>query len=224
MKGAVNYGPGVPVSLKFNVSPFNSIQTLPDGTQQPLEVNPGGDFDVFIKTQTLVPENNNIQVELVEDGIYKYHISSEGSGGTLGNPSAGNITLNFKTRENYAVNEETITIYTDVAQIDYTPLEFVLSNNPMSGEIKYGSSQTAVPTDAFLTIERRDGTRVGRFTMTAAGMYSIKLYSEYNLRWDEQLTVIYNNATDGVLYQDSGALSDLLNISKPIHLQEPVKD
>lgn len=224
VKGAVNYGPGVSVSLKFNVSPFNSIQTLPDGTQQPLEVNPGGDFDVFIKTQTLVPENNNIQVELIENGIYKYHISSEGSGGTLGNPSAGNITLNFKTRENYAVNEETITIYTDVAQIDYTPLEFVLSNNPMSGEIKYGSSQTAVPTDAFLTIERRDGTRVGRFTMTDAGKYSIKLYSEYNLRWDEQLTVIYNNAADDVLYQDSGALSDLLNISKPIYLQEPVKD
>lgn len=217
VRKAVDYGPGREVVLKFNVSPFNSEQVLPDGTRQNLEVNPGGDFDVFIKTQTLVPDDGT-QVEKVEDGIYKYHISSEGSGGTIENPAGGNIYLNFHTRDNYAVNEETVTIYTDMTEIDYTPLEFVLNNNSMTGSITYGASDLKVPVDAFLTIERRDGTRVGRFTMTDEGEYSIKLYGEYNLRWDEQLTVIYNNATDGVLYQDSGALKDLLSISG-IHLQ-----
>lgn len=222
VKAAINYGPQVPVTLKFNVSPFNSRQTLPNGTTQDLEVNPGGDFDVFIQTQTLVPASSATGVEKVSEGLYKYHIGSNGSGGTIQDPSAGNITLPFQTRDNYAVNEETITIYTDKTQIDYTPLEFVLTNNSMTGRIKYqpaDSEETDVPTDAFLTIERRDGTRVGRFTMTADGQYSIKLYSEYNLRWNERLTVIYNNEANGILYQDTGALSDLLSLNIPIVLQ-----
>lgn len=220
VKAAVNYGPGVSVDLKFNVSPFTSQQQLPDGTPLGLEVNPGGNFDVFIKTQTLVPAENTT-VTKVEDGLYQYSIPATGSGGTIDNPGGGNIILPFKTRDDYAVNEETITIYTDVNLIDYVPLEFVLSNNPMSGTIQYGDSNTSVPIDAFLTIERRDGTRVGRFTMTDAGAYSIKLYSEYNLRWDEELTVIYNNAADGIRYQDSGALKDLLSLSVPIVLTAP---
>lgn len=223
VKMAADYGPNNKVEIKFNVSPFRSVQHITDNQgagsgQLTVKADPGDDFDIYIKTKNLVPEAS-IGTDVVSqgNGIYKFHYKTGShatdptNGGTLDNPGGGNISLPFVTRGGYAVSEETIEIYTSTDEIDYTPLRIDLGNNPMTGSIKFGKEGEAtvsVPQDAFLVIMRRDGTRIGRFTMTGEGRYSIQLYSEYNVMWDETVYITYER--DNITYWDSGYLSALL--------------
>lgn len=188
----VAYGTGQTVNLSFDVKAFtSSVET------DEVSVDPGEGFYCYIKTDNLVPAASETRLEAFEDG-YKYLVSKSDKDGN------GRITLHFETSK--IVSAETIGIYTDRNIIDFNDAEVKLTNTPLTGSITYDSQN--VPQNAFVTMERKDGTRIGVVTITANGQYSITLRGEYTFGWDETIYIKYT-ATDNKSYEASTTLATL---------------
>lgn len=172
----VAYGTGQTVNLSFDVKAFtSSVET------DEVSVDPGEGFYCYIKTDNLVPAASETRLEAFEDG-YKYLVSESDK-----KDDNGRITLHFETSK--IVSAETIGIYTDRDIIDFNDAEVKLTNTPLTGSITYGSQD--VPQNAFVTMERKDGTRIGVVTITENGQYSITLRGEYSFGWDETIYIKY---------------------------------
>lgn len=197
----VAYGTGKAVDLSFDVKAFTSSV----GTGE-VSVDPGGGFYCYIKTDNLVPAASETRLEKFEEG-YKYRVSKSDK------DSNGRITLHFETSK--IVSAETIGIYTDRDIIDFNDAEVKLTNAPLTGNITYGD--LVVPRNAFVTMERKDGTRIGVVTITNDGQYSITLRGEYSFGWNETVYIKYA-AVDGNSYEASTTLADL-STSKEITLK-----
>ena len=79
---------------------------------------------------------------------------------------------------------------------------------PLIGSIGYGSNRQPLPTDAFVSLERQDGTRIGVVTLTENGSgYSITLRGEYRFTWNEQLYM--KSTIDDVSYECATTLEAL---------------
>lgn len=187
----VAYGTGKAVDLSFDVKAFTS--SVETGN---VPVDPGEGFYCYIKTDNLVPAASETRLEKFEEG-YKYLVSKSDK------DSNGHITLHFETSK--IVSAETIGIYTDRDIIDFNDAEVKLTNRPLTGSITYGGQ--SVPQDAFVTMERKDGTRIGVVTITANGQYSITLRGEYSFEWNETVYIKY--AVGGDSYEASTTLADL---------------
>lgn len=189
----VAYGTGQTVNLSFDVKAFtSSVET------DEVSVDPGEGFYCYIKTDNLVPAASETRLETFEDG-YKYLVSNSDK------DANGRITLQFETSK--IVSAETISIYTDRNIIDFNDAEVKLTNTPLTGSIMYGDL-TDVPQNAFVTMERKDGTRIGAVTITENGKYSITLRGEYTFGWEETIYIKYT-ATDKKSYEASTTLATL---------------
>lgn len=198
---SVDYGTGKAVDLSFDVKAFTSSV----GTGN-VPVDPGEGFYCYIKTDNLVPAASETRLEKFEEG-YRYRVSKSDK------DSNGRITLHFETSK--IVSAETIGIYTDRDIIDFNDAEVKLTNAPLTGNITYGD--LVVPRNAFVTMERKDGTRIGVVTITTDGKYSITLRGEYSFGWNETVYIKYA-AVDGNSYEASTTLADL-STSKEITLK-----
>lgn len=188
----VAYGTGQTVNLSFDVKAFtSSVET------DEVSVDPGEGFYCYIKTDNLLPTASETCLEAFEEG-YKYLVSNSDK------DANGRITLHFETSK--IVSAETIGIYTDRNIIDFNDAEVKLTNTPLTGSIKYGDL-TDVPQNAFVTMERKDGTRIGAVTITENGKYSITLRGEYTFGWEETIYIKYK--VENMSYETSTTLKYL---------------
>lgn len=191
----VDYGTGRTVDLTLNVGPFTS--TPEDPGIPSVSIDPGERFYVYITTANLEPAPGETRLEQTSDG-YRYLVSNDDK------DSNGKVTLHFQT--NRIVSGERIAIRSDEA-IAFTEDEVTLTNNPLTGTITYGSEQK-LPDNAFVTLERRDGTRIGVVTITG-NQYSIRLRGEYTFGWEEALYM--RSTIDDTVYECTTRLSQLIN-------------
>lgn len=197
----VDYGIGRTVDLTLNVGPFTSTPEDPDIASE--SIDPGEGFYVYITTANLEPASGETRLEQTSDG-YRYQVSNADK------DSNGKVTLHFQT--NKIVSGEKITIRSDET-IAFAEDEVTLTNNPLTGTITYGSGQT-LPDDAFVTLERKDGTRIGVVTITQ-NQYSVRLRGEYTFGWEEALYM--RSTIDDTVYECTTRLSQLINGTISLH-------
>lgn len=190
----VDYGIGKQVDLTLNVGPFMSNPEDPNITSE--SIDPGEGFYVYITTANLAPASNETRLEATSDG-YRYLVLNDNK------DPVGNVTLHFQT--NKIVSGEKITIRSDET-IAFADDEITLTNNPLTGTITYDNGQT-LPDDAFVTLERKDGTRIGVVTVTGNN-YSIRLRGEYNFGWEEELYM--RSTIENKIYECTTTLAELL--------------
>lgn len=191
----VDYGIGKQVDLTLNVGPFMSNPEDPNITSE--SIDPGEGFYVYITTANLAPASNETRLEATSDG-YRYLVSNDDK------DAGGKVTLHFQT--NKIVSGEKITIRSDET-IAFADDEITLTNTPLTGTITYDNEQT-LPDDAFVTLERKDGTRIGVVTVTGNN-YSIRLRGEYNFGWEEELYM--RSTIENKIYECTTTLAKLLN-------------
>ena len=190
----IDYGIGNIVDLSFDIAAY---QSTPVGDIPSKSIDPGEEFYVYITTANLEPASNENRLEPTSDG-YRYRVSKADK------DSNGKVTLHFQT--NRIVSGERIVIRSDET-IAFAEDEVTLTNKPLTGTITYGNGQT-LPADAFVTLERKDGTRIGVVTITGKE-YSIRLRGEYTFGWEEALYM--RSTIDDTVYECTTRLSQLIN-------------
>lgn len=194
----IPYGPGTPVTVRFDTSGFTS--------QTGEFISPGNvQYTCFIATENLEPDpayGSQGLTAVNETGRvgYEYLV-------TASQP----YTFHFVTKN--IVSGETVRISSDET-ISYTEESVTLTNSPIEGTLRYGETRNPddgtvqpVEEDAFVTIERPDGTRIGYFTVGADGHYMLTLRGEYDFEWKTaNLTILYSPLNSSERY---GAVTSL---------------
>lgn len=194
----IPYGPGTPVTVRFDTSGFTS--------QTGEFISPGNvQYTCFIATENLEPDpayGSQGLTAVSETGRvgYEYLV-------TASQP----YTFHFVTKN--IVSGETVRISSDET-ISYTEESVTLTNSPIEGTLRYGETRNPddgtvqpVEEDAFVTIERPDGTRIGYFTVGADGHYTLTLRGEYDFEWKTaNLTILYSPLNSSERY---GAVTSL---------------
>lgn len=180
---SVSYGVEREVKLSFNLKRFTSTDV--HGGQSIIVGVPTGQYHVYIYTENLDWPNHEPLVD--DDGRRYYEYDA---------PNVGNFTLAFKT--NRIVSGETVTIKPCLDEISFQEATATFDNTPITGEITYGEAATEVPAGSFVTLIRKDGTRIGTVTITKAGQYSLTLRNEYSFGWEDPLYMYYAVGTAGV--------------------------
>lgn len=194
----IPYGPGTPVTVRFDTSGFTS--------QTGEFISPGNvQYTCFIATENLEPDpayGSQGLTAVNETGRvgYEYLV-------TASQP----YTFHFVTKN--IVSGETVRISSDET-ISYTEESVTLTNSPIEGTLRYGETRNPddgtvqpVEEDAFVTIERPDGTRIGYFTVGADGHYTLTLRGEYDFEWKTaNLTILYSPLNSSERY---GAVTSL---------------
>ena len=194
----IPYGPGTPVTVRFDTSGFTS--------QTGKFISPGNvQYTCFIATENLEPDpayGSQGLTAVNETGRvgYEYLV-------TASQP----YTFHFVTKN--IVSGETVRISSDET-ISYTEESVTLTNSLIEGTLRYGETRNPddgtlqpVEEDAFVTIERPDGTRIGYFTVGADGHYTLTLRGEYDFEWKTaNLTILYSPLNSSERY---GAVTSL---------------
>lgn len=193
--GTVKYGIGTPVNLSFDAKPFKPVPEYPSG-EWPELVKPKSGYYCYIATSNLEPaDSDKSRLERTPDG-YRYLV-------TEADLTAEHVALEFRTTK--IVSAGKISIRSDET-ISYKPEETVFTNAPLTGSISV--EDASLSSNVFVTLERKDGTRIGVVTLTDnATRYSIKLRGEYNYSWTEEL---YVKSTIGKMkYECTTSLEEL---------------
>lgn len=194
----IPYGPGTPVTVRFDTSGFTS--------QTGEYISPGNvQYTCFIATENLEPDpayGSQGLTAVNETGRvgYEYLVTA-----------STQHTFHFVTKE--IVSGETVRISSDET-ISFTSESVTLTNRPIEGTLRYGETRNPddgtlqpVEEDAFVTIERPDGTRIGYFTVGADGRYTLTLRGEYDFEWKTaNLTILYSPLNSSERY---GAVTSL---------------
>lgn len=213
---SIDYGIGVPVKLSFDlamaVSSHNRNEE--DGTGGD-EVYPTGTYECYIYTENLTPDEsgnntdsgNYLDTTPQKDAngktYYVYHVSKSVE------VEHDVRTLSFHT--NKIVSAETVTLKPNTKQISFVGSTATFTNTPITGSVTFGNTNEKVPVGGFVTLIRKDGTRIGVVTMTAAGKYSMTLRGEYSYGWEEPLHMYYALADGSTIYSsDAVTLSELM--------------
>lgn len=201
---AMGYEIGTPVTLTFDVKPFKSNPEHGDSWPELVEQKSG--YWCYITTSNLEATPISGKLEKTTDG-YRYLVTDE----DLKDPSQV-VNLEFKTTK--IVSAEQISIRSDET-ISYKPEEIVLTNAPLTGIISVEGA--SLDSNSFVTLERKDGTRIGVVTLTDNGSgYSIKLRGEYKYGWEEELYV--KSTIKDKKYEYTTSL-EKLNLEKTITLE-----
>lgn len=108
-------------------------------------------------------------------------------------------TLPFKTSSILSAGD--IVISSNKEKVVFFDKTFKVSNTPISGTLKYGTNGQNVPRSAFVSFERtRNGSRIGAVTVTADGLYELRLRKEYTFNWYTDEVEFHYEATDGTMY------------------------
>lgn len=195
----VKYGLNQPIHVSF---------TLPQASVQ------YNDVTFFISTQNLIPAESNTYPLTATEGGYNFTVPQQTATG-----EDIEVQLNFLT--NRIANGETLTIDA-VDNTDNTALfhsaSATFTNTPIRGTIELGGDNPPqLTTSSFITLERKNGTRVGIITVknvsNNVASYRIDLRSEYDFTMDEELTIYYNSleADNQRIYQATTTFQALVD-------------
>ncbi|CCZ71557.1 putative uncharacterized protein [Bacteroides sp. CAG:702] len=188
------YGLNQPVDISFSIP------------QEAVQYN---DATFFIATKNLVPASGNIYELNEAEGGYNFTIP-QGS-------NVETVTLHFQT--NRIANGETVTINAIDNTALFAPASATFTNRPIRGTITLAGDDAKLATNSFITLERKNGTRVGIITVESVdddnnvASYQIDLRSEYDFTMDEELTIYYNalNPDEEIIYQETRTFQTLVN-------------
>lgn len=171
----VKYGLNQPIHVSF---------TLPQASVQ------YNNATFFISTQNLIPAADNTYTLTETEGGYNFTVPQQTANTDI------NIMLNFLT--NRIANGETLTIDAVDNTALFNPASATFTNTPIRGTITLvGDNPPQLTTSSFITLERKNGTRVGIITVESVtnnvANYRIDLRSEYDFTMDEELTIYYNS-------------------------------
>lgn len=188
------YGLNQPVDISFSIP------------QEAVQYN---DATFFIATKNLVPASGNTYELNEAEGGYNFTIP-QGS-------NVETVTLHFQT--NRIANGETVTINAIDNTALFAPASATFTNRPIRGTITLAGDDAKLATNSFITLERKNGTRVGIITVESVdddnnvASYRIDLRSEYDFTMDEELTIYYNalNPDEEIIYQATTTFQTLVN-------------
>lgn len=195
----VKYGLNQPIHVTFTL-PHEAVQY--------------NDATFFISTQNLIPAESNTYPLTATEGGYNFTVPQQTATG-----EDIEVQLNFLT--NRIANGETLTIDA-VDNTDNTALfhsaSATFTNTPIRGTIELGGDNPPqLTTSSFITLERKNGTRVGIITVknvsNNVASYRIDLRSEYDFTMDEELTIYYNSleADNQRIYQATTTFQALVD-------------
>ena len=200
----------------FKVEDDNpSVEGVKYGLNQPIYVSfniPQGaatynDVTFYLATQNLIPADNNAYQLIETEGGYNF---------TVPQGTTNAVTLNFLT--NRIANGETITIEAVDNTALFAPASVAFSNTPIKGTLKLSDNAAELAPNSFITLERKNGTRVGIITVKSVdgnkvASYEIDLRSEYDFTMDEELTIYYNalDPAQENIYQATTTFQELVN-------------
>ena len=191
----VKYGLNQPIHVSF---------TLPQASVQ------YNDATFFISTQNLIPAADNTYTLTETEGGYNFTVPQQTANTDI------NIMLNFLT--NRIANGETLTIDAVDNTALFNPASATFTNTPIRGTIELGGDNPPqLTTSSFITLERKNGTRVGIITVESVtnnvANYRIDLRSEYDFTMDEELTIYYNSleADNQRIYQATTTFQALVD-------------
>lgn len=191
----VKYGLNQPIHVSF---------TLPQASVQ------YNDATFFISTQNLIPAADNTYTLTETEGGYNFTVPQQTANTDI------NIMLNFLT--NRIANGETLTIDAVDNTALFNPASATFTNTPIRGTITLGGDNPPQLTESsFITLERKNGTRVGIITVESVtnnvANYRIDLRSEYDFTMDEELTIYYNSldTQNQRIYQETTTFQTLVN-------------
>lgn len=188
------YGLNQPVDISFSIP------------QEAVQYN---NATFFIATKNLVPASGNTYELNEAEGGYNFTIP-QGS-------NVETVTLHFQT--NRIANGETVTINAIDNTALFAPASATFTNRPIRGTITLaGDDAPQLATNSFITLERKNGTRVGIITVKSVdnanvASYRIDLRSEYDFTMDEELTIYYNSleADNQRIYQATKTFQALVD-------------
>ena len=193
----VRYGLNQPVAMHFSI-PQEALATT--------------SVKFFIRTNNLKPDPSDPNagwLEATQGGYY------------LNVPQGENLeargTLHFLTTR--IASAETVTISTvDNTQALFESASATFANEPVTGTLTLsGSNAPQLHEDSFITLERRNGTRVGILTVqsvdgSGVATYKLDLRSEYDFTMDETLTIYYNSLDgSGAVYEATTTFAELID-------------
>lgn len=158
------------------------------------------DATFLLETKNLIPDETkgNAYEMTPADGGYKFTIPQQADATTDDDVK---VTLNFLT--NRIANGETLRLSAINNTALFNPATATFSNSPIHGTLKLASSNGTdvselLNTESFITLERKNGTRVGIITVESVdndgvASYRIDLRTEYDFTMDEELTIYYNS-------------------------------
>lgn len=226
----IAYVPGTEVAVAFDVTSFiaeDNASVDPFGTA----------FDIFIQTPGLELADGQDNIEKVNDtGLYKYTVDANrtteaenwsGNSALQSNLAGERKIITFKTKD--IVTEGDIVIYTNPEEISYKTKTFNVTNAPIAGDITYGTANTPVPADTFVSFSRElDGSRIGSLVVTSNGKYQLRLRKEYEFTWNQngdsvKLYARINNGTESKYYVATYPNLEALYNAPNIHLEEEIE-
>lgn len=176
-KNEVKYGLNQPVNMNFTI---------------PKEVIDITDLTLFIKTNNLKPDKsgpNAIWLKPAKGG-YLLNIPK-------GTPVGECSTFQFLT--NRIANAETVSInMVENSQVLFESEFASFTNLPISGKLKLeGVGAPFLNENSFITLERKNGTRVGDFNIDyvepdGIAHYKLTVRPEYDFTMEEELIVLYH--------------------------------
>lgn len=228
--GSLNFNP----TFSNNGSQFGSATNgewqLPYGTKQDFylkieipEQAQGKAFQFHLKTSNLTP------VDMSDNhGTWTAMDEAEGKGWIY--TFKDGLLLNEKTfhfQTNRLAVTETLTLSSGM-YVGFNPVSVNLSNTPLTGTIQLPTGVTFGTNSPFVILERKDGTRIGVFTLpqedlTDANLadYSLTLRGEYNLTENDEVTVKWSPINSSEMYSHTFThLSEIMENNVTIVLNE----
>lgn len=197
--GSVKYGIGQPADMYFSI-PQEAIQNT--------------SVKFFIQTKNLKPDQSDPNNKWLEETIGGYYLNVP-----QGTDLQDRGKLKFITKR--IASAETITISTvDDSQALFKTSFASFDNLPITGTLKLSdaSSTHTLTNNSFVTLERKNGTRVGVFNIQSVDIdnvatYKLSIRSEYDFTMDETLIISYTDYSNTVpsVYQTTTTFNDLVN-------------
>ena len=196
---SVKYGIGQPADMYFSI-PQETIQNT--------------SVKFFIQTKNLKPDQSDPNNKWLEETIGGYYLNVP-----QGTDLQDRGKLKFITKR--IASAETITISTvDDSQALFKTSFASFDNLPITGTLKLSdaSSTHTLTNNSFVTLERKNGTRVGVFNIQSVDIdnvatYKLSIRSEYDFTMDETLIISYTDYSNTVpsVYQTTTTFNDLVN-------------
>lgn len=227
------YEPGKPVDIAIDITSFAGS----DGNS----VDPfGEEFEIYIDAPMLaLGSNPGLDDKLYEasPGRFVYKVDADREkertyfqGSNVVNqdqtPNADvnqtgeRKTLHFTTKS--IVSAGDIIISSNEEQVVFYSKTFRVTNRSMGGNIYYtdeSGSRQPIPSGAFVAFERvSNSSRIGAVTVTADGLYELRLRKEYTFDWYTNPIRFHYEANGKVYHCTYESLSDLFGSQEDVVL------
>ena len=202
----LNYGSSTGSSVEIPYGPGEAVTLNVDIPQEIFDFNGNKSVTVFVATTILSPADEETRLKAVEGG---YTFTTD----------QANVTLLFQT--NTVASAETITLSEYDNKVAFTPAELTITNRQITGSVTFaeGSDGEFLLESPYLSLERKDGTRLGVCNATRDesnhkhATFTLTLRTEYPLDMDEEIYVRFSPYPIGhtEYYQGSVTLRRLQN-------------